>query len=126
MAMSIGSTVASFEGGGSTPDGPRSGGLDGHGGFMSVLHPNEKITDLEQADTEAKSGFSANTDIRVNNYSNAEVETRRRREGNKEYIEFLIQQTKSSLAQDFLSGNGEVPTALGMSYAGLKRGAGVS
>ena len=34
-----------YEGGGYTGDGPRSGGLDGKGGFLSVLHPQETVTD---------------------------------------------------------------------------------
>ena len=35
----------SFEGGGFTGRGARAGGIDGKGGFLSVLHPNESITD---------------------------------------------------------------------------------
>jgi len=44
----MGQTVASFEGGGITFNGARSGGLDGKGGRMAMVHPNEKITDLEK------------------------------------------------------------------------------
>lgn len=35
----------SFEGGGFTGSGSRSGGLDGKGGFMAMVHPNESIID---------------------------------------------------------------------------------
>jgi hypothetical protein len=35
----------SFEGGGFTGSGSRSGGIDGKGGFFSVLHPNETVVD---------------------------------------------------------------------------------
>lgn len=35
----------SFDGGGYTGSGQRSGGLDGRGGFLSVLHPNETVVD---------------------------------------------------------------------------------
>jgi hypothetical protein len=35
----------SFEGGGFTGIGPRSGGVDGKGGFLSLLHPNESVID---------------------------------------------------------------------------------
>jgi len=35
----------SFEGGGFTGNGSRSGGLDGKGGFSAILHPNETVTD---------------------------------------------------------------------------------
>lgn len=44
----MGQTLASFEGGGVTFSGVRSGGIDGKGGRMAVVHPNEKITDLEK------------------------------------------------------------------------------
>ncbi|RID91552.1 hypothetical protein D2N39_12675 [Gemmobacter lutimaris] len=37
--------VASFEGGGETPSGARSGGLDGRGGFLAMLHPDETVID---------------------------------------------------------------------------------
>jgi lambda family phage tail tape measure protein len=35
----------SFAGGGFTGSGPRSGGLDGQGGFMAMLHPRETVID---------------------------------------------------------------------------------
>lgn len=37
--------LLSFEGGGYTGDGPRSGGVDGRGGFPAVLHPGETVLD---------------------------------------------------------------------------------
>lgn len=36
----------SFDGGGYTGDGPRSGGLDGKGGFLALMHPRERVEDL--------------------------------------------------------------------------------
>ena len=35
----------SFEGGGFTGAGPRTGGLDGKGGFLAMVHPNESVLD---------------------------------------------------------------------------------
>jgi len=35
----------SYENGGYTGDGARSGGMDGKGGFMAMLHPNETVID---------------------------------------------------------------------------------
>ena len=35
----------SFEGGGYTGNGTRAGGLDGRGGFMAMVHPNETVID---------------------------------------------------------------------------------
>ncbi|WP_411975918.1 tape measure protein [Sulfitobacter faviae] len=40
--------VPSFAGGGYTGNAPRSGGLDGKGGFMAMLHPQETVTDHTQ------------------------------------------------------------------------------
>lgn len=45
-AAVIGATAAqSFDGGGFTGAGSRSGGLDGKGGFPAILHPNETVID---------------------------------------------------------------------------------
>lgn len=38
-------STPSYEGGGFTGFGPRSGGVDGKGGFPAVLHPNETVID---------------------------------------------------------------------------------
>lgn len=35
----------SFDGGGSTGSGSRSGGLDGKGGFLAMMHPQETVID---------------------------------------------------------------------------------
>ena len=37
--------LLSFNGGGSTGSGPRSGGVDGKGGFAAILHPKETVID---------------------------------------------------------------------------------
>ena len=44
-AMVAATSVSSFEGGGFTGKGSRSGGLDGKGGFAAILHPNETVVD---------------------------------------------------------------------------------
>jgi hypothetical protein len=45
MGGSITELVPAFAGGGYTGDAPRSGGLDGRGGFMAMLHPRETVID---------------------------------------------------------------------------------
>ena len=45
-AFNIG--LGSFDGGGYTGDGPRSGGIDGKGGFPALLHPQETVVDHYQ------------------------------------------------------------------------------
>lgn len=37
--------MAAFEYGGDTGNGPRSGGIDGKGGFLAVMHPQETVID---------------------------------------------------------------------------------
>ena len=37
--------IPSFDGGGWTGDGSRSGGLDGKGGFLAMMHPREQVSD---------------------------------------------------------------------------------
>jgi len=37
--------LPSFDGGGNTGSGSRSGGVDGKGGFLGILHPNEDVVD---------------------------------------------------------------------------------
>ncbi|MBL3587707.1 hypothetical protein JMM61_20560, partial [Rhodovulum sulfidophilum] len=48
----------SFDGGGRTPLGPRAGGLDGKGGFLAMLHPNESVIDHTR-DSGGFGGFGA-------------------------------------------------------------------
>lgn len=57
LISNIESVALSFEGGGMTPQGPRIGGLDGKGGRMAIMHPNERVIDLEKGeDTPRDSG----------------------------------------------------------------------
>lgn len=43
--MIAGQTLASFEGGGFTGYGARVGGMDGKGGMLAMVHPNETVVD---------------------------------------------------------------------------------
>jgi len=43
----LGQTVASFDGGGITFSGVKSGGADGKGGKLAMVHPWEKITPMD-------------------------------------------------------------------------------
>lgn len=45
IVSTISGTEPSFEGGGFTGSGSRTGGEDGKGGFMAMLHPNETVID---------------------------------------------------------------------------------
>lgn len=51
--------MPSFAGGGQTYSGPRTGGMDGKGGFMAMLHPNETVID------HTRSGMGGGTYVTV-------------------------------------------------------------
>jgi hypothetical protein len=51
--------VPQFAGGGYTGNGPRSGGLDGQGGFMAMVHPQEQIIDLHRSPSRTGAGGAA-------------------------------------------------------------------
>jgi len=69
----IGGALESYDNGGYTGNGPRSGGLDGKGGFMAIMHPRETVIDHtkgQQANTNGPTivqnfNFSANGDDSV-------------------------------------------------------------
>ena len=55
----------SFAGGGYTGNGPRSGGLDGQGGFMAMLHPRETVIDHTRPSGAGTGGINNNITINV-------------------------------------------------------------
>lgn len=62
MASAIPAMIGllSFEGGGFTGNGSRSGGMDGKGGFMAMVHPNETIIDHTKGQSAGGSGVTVN------------------------------------------------------------------
>lgn len=58
------SGLASFDGGGYTWDGPRTGGLDGKGGQLAMLHPQETVVDHTK-------GQSLGSNVTVNLFEDA-------------------------------------------------------
>lgn len=62
-SMGAASLIPGFAGGGSTGDGPRSGGLDGMGGFLALMHPQETVTDHARGQT---AGRAITNNISVN------------------------------------------------------------
>jgi hypothetical protein len=55
----------SFAGGGYTGNAPRSGGLDGQGGFLAIMHPRETVTDHTRGAPMAAAGGGTNITINV-------------------------------------------------------------
>lgn len=64
----LGLKMPSFDGGGYTGNGSRSGGLDGRGGFLAMLHPQESVNDH----TRGQGGASNSVVVNVNVASGSE------------------------------------------------------
>lgn len=67
------SSLFSFDGGGYTGSGSRSGGIDGKGGFLSVLHPNETVLDHTRG--QGMGGGAAAVIQQTFNFGNASADT---------------------------------------------------
>ena len=86
VALAQGLALTSFEGGGYTGNGPRSGGMDGRGGFMAMVHPNETVIDHTK-------GQSVGGGVTVNVIESREKagtqETRTKADGSEEVDVFV-------------------------------------
>jgi hypothetical protein len=60
-----GPNLPSLDGGGYTGSGPRSGGLDGKGGFMAMLHPRETVVDHTKGQSVGGDTVTVNQTINV-------------------------------------------------------------
>ena len=60
-----GFSAPSFAGGGFTGFGPRSGGMDGKGGFPAILHPNETVIDHTKGGGSATLHISLSPELRA-------------------------------------------------------------
>jgi len=56
----------SFDGGGYTGNGSRSGGLDGKGGFWAMMHPQETVIDHTKSNGSVSYGSSSGGNVTVN------------------------------------------------------------
>jgi hypothetical protein len=70
--------VPSFDGGGWTGSGPRMGGLDGKGGYLAMVHPQETILDSTRGGAAAASVVVQHR-TEVHNYGNDQVRTEQAR-----------------------------------------------
>jgi hypothetical protein len=64
-AMIAGQTLASFEGGGFTGYGARAGGMDGKGGRLAMLHPNETVIDHTKDKTKQQQAVPVNVSFNI-------------------------------------------------------------
>lgn len=75
--------IPSFDGGGFTGYGPASGGLDGRGGKLAVLHPNETILDHSKG----QGGLTMNFNITGSRQDAAEIANVVREEARRTYMQ---------------------------------------
>jgi hypothetical protein len=68
-----GAPVRSFDGGGFTGMGGRSGGIDGKGGFPAILHPNETVVDHSRGQAAGSSAVNININV-TGARGNAEIQ----------------------------------------------------
>jgi lambda family phage tail tape measure protein len=65
LGISSPRSLGSYAGGGYTGNAPRSGGLDGQGGFLAMMHPRETVIDHTRGAPMAAAGGSTNITINV-------------------------------------------------------------
>lgn len=70
------SSPASFNGGGFTGHGSRSGGIDGKGGFHAILHPNETVIDHTRGQSMAAQAVNVTVSVDQNGNLQAFVDQR--------------------------------------------------
>lgn len=86
-------------GGGMTRRGPRSGGIDGMGGYLTMVHPNERIIDLQN---QSSGGMSTNVNIIQNmDFSNSDDSTVARLQ---EVIPLIAEAASARVKQEFATG----------------------
>jgi len=104
--------ASSFEGGGYTGSGARTGGLDGRGGFISMMHPQERVYDETRGQGRNQGGVVNN--IKVIAPPGSEVsEERQQNSSGGEDLTVMIDRAVSSLARDPSSA---ISRTLGNSY----------
>ena len=65
LLSAIGGGLQSYDGGGYTGSGSRSGGLDGKGGYMAMLHPRETVIDHTKGQSVGGDTVTVNQTINV-------------------------------------------------------------
>lgn len=115
----ITSVALSFEGGGTVPGiaSMRSGGVDGSGGMMAIVHPGETIND--PLNPNGGNGQPMNLSISiVNQHPSADVSAQQSSDGKT--INILIKQVTQSIASRMRVGGDPISLAAEQTY-GLKR-----
>lgn len=104
---SAASTMASFDGGGYTGDGPRIGGVDGKGGMYAIVHPQETVVDHTKGQS---LGSSVTVNI-IEDASRAGTQSKSNGLSGKDVIDVFVSNIREG---------GEASSVLELSY-GLQR-----
>ena len=91
--------ASSFDGGGYTGSGARTGGLDGRGGFMAMMHPRERVYDETRCQGRNQGGDVNNIKVIAPEGSKVD-ESRQQNSTGGEDLTILIDRTVSGLARD--------------------------
>ena len=104
--------ASSFDGGGYTGSGARTGGLDGRGGFMAMMHPQERVYDETRGQGRNQGGVVNNIKVIAPEGSKVD-ESRQQNSTGGEDLTVMIDREVSSLARDPSSA---ISRTLGNSY----------
>jgi len=90
----------SFDGGGFTGYGPRSGGIDGRGGFTAILHPNETVIDHTRPANQNHNSRGGDVNITINGSGLNEQQLGRAiADGIREYDGALVPKVEAKFRQ---------------------------
>jgi hypothetical protein len=112
LAGVIGS-LFSFDGGGYTGSGSRSGGVDGKGGFPAILHPQETVIDHTKSN-------SASMGVTIINQTSAPIGNAETRISNGQMqiiITEAVQQSRQAVANDMYRGGNDIANAIESNYS---------
>jgi hypothetical protein len=104
--------ASSYDGGGYTGSGARTGGLDGRGGFMAMMHPQERVYDETRGQGRNQGGVVNNIKVIAPPGSKVD-ESRQQNSTGGEDLTVMIDREVSSLARDPSSA---ISRTLGNSY----------
>lgn len=93
---------ASFDGGGFTGNGPRSGGLDGKGGFLAMMHPRETVVDH----TKPGGGRAEVGTLRVTIINNGQPADAQVDMVSDDHLQVVLRAMDNKLRQDLGEGRG--------------------
>lgn len=113
------SSFMSFDGGGYTGGGSRSGGLDGKGGFMAMMHPQESVFDHTKGQQSGGSSVVVNV---IESPGNGGQQNRRTENG-VDIFDIMVEKLESRIAGGIARGDGMVSNTMTRTF-GLNRVAG--